>query len=216
MKKNGFSLAEVLITLSIIGVVAAMTIPTLMNNSQMSQYKTALKKNYSVFSGVYNQIVADNSSFKNGISACTGGTDIKTTCLKNVLKQYLKVIKDCEYGATYDECFPNVANAYDLDGDLVTEGNYYANNAGVVLADGTMVMIRMDAGLCSNTQGVFTDKCGWMSIDVNGLKKPNKRGKDIYGFVFYSDRLRPMGADGDGFDECTGQGLGCAANYLAE
>ena len=44
MKKNGFTLAEVLITLAIIGVVATMTLPALMNNSQEQQAKTGLKK----------------------------------------------------------------------------------------------------------------------------------------------------------------------------
>ncbi|MFI3300476.1 MAG: type II secretion system protein [Candidatus Gastranaerophilales bacterium] len=43
-KRFGFTLAEVLITLGIIGVVAAMTMPTLMNSTQGAQYKTALKK----------------------------------------------------------------------------------------------------------------------------------------------------------------------------
>ena len=43
-KRFGFTLAEVLITLGIIGVVAAMTMPTLMNSTQGAQYKTAYKK----------------------------------------------------------------------------------------------------------------------------------------------------------------------------
>ena len=42
MKKLGFTLAEVLITLVIIGVIAAMTVPTLMNNTQGQENKTAL------------------------------------------------------------------------------------------------------------------------------------------------------------------------------
>ena len=44
MKKNGFTLAEVLITLAIIGVVATMTLPALMTNTQEQQARTALKK----------------------------------------------------------------------------------------------------------------------------------------------------------------------------
>ena len=42
--RGGFTLAEVLITLGIIGVVAAMTMPTLMNSTQGAQYKAAYKK----------------------------------------------------------------------------------------------------------------------------------------------------------------------------
>ncbi len=44
MKKNGFTLAEVLITLAIIGVVATLTLPALMTNTQEQQSKTGLKK----------------------------------------------------------------------------------------------------------------------------------------------------------------------------
>ncbi len=44
MKKNGFTLAEVLITLAIIGVVATLTLPALMTNTQEQQAKTAFKK----------------------------------------------------------------------------------------------------------------------------------------------------------------------------
>ena len=47
---GGFTLAEVLITLGIIGVVAAMTMPTLINSTQGAQYKTAYKKALSVMS----------------------------------------------------------------------------------------------------------------------------------------------------------------------
>ena len=49
-KRFGFTLAEVLITLGIIGVVAAMTMPTLMNSTQGAQYKAAYKKALSALS----------------------------------------------------------------------------------------------------------------------------------------------------------------------
>ena len=49
-KRFGFTLAEVLITLGIIGVVAAMTMPTLMNQTNGAQYKTAYKKALSAMS----------------------------------------------------------------------------------------------------------------------------------------------------------------------
>ncbi len=46
--KKGFTLAEVLITLGIIGIVAAMTIPTLISKIQKQQIEAQLKENYSV------------------------------------------------------------------------------------------------------------------------------------------------------------------------
>ena len=47
-KKLAFTLAEVLITLGIIGIVAAMTIPTLINKKQKAEIETQLKENYSI------------------------------------------------------------------------------------------------------------------------------------------------------------------------
>ena len=47
--RNGFTLAEVLITLGIIGIVAAMTIPTLIANTRSSQYRSRLKKQYHLY-----------------------------------------------------------------------------------------------------------------------------------------------------------------------
>ena len=53
MKKNGFTLAEVLITLSIIGVIATLTLPTLMTNINESQNKTGFKKVINTLSKIW-------------------------------------------------------------------------------------------------------------------------------------------------------------------
>ena len=94
-KRFGFTLAEVLITLGIIGVVAAMTMPTLMNQTQGAQYKTAYKKALSALSQAvtlnvaldeWNFADADNSTYKiqdmlssrmNVVRTETGNTNLK-------------------------------------------------------------------------------------------------------------------------------------------
>jgi prepilin-type N-terminal cleavage/methylation domain-containing protein len=64
MKKSGFTLAEVLIVLGIIGVVAALTIPTLMNQTRMSEYQTGLKKVVAELNqAVMMNVATDNSDF---------------------------------------------------------------------------------------------------------------------------------------------------------
>ena len=60
--KSAFTLAEVLITLVIIGVIAALTVPTLIQNTQKQEYVTALKKAYSTLSQATQQIIAENGS----------------------------------------------------------------------------------------------------------------------------------------------------------
>lgn len=58
-KKSAFTLAEVLITLGIIGVVAAMTIPTLLAKYQEKQTVTKLKQTYSILSQAIRSVQED-------------------------------------------------------------------------------------------------------------------------------------------------------------
>ena len=58
--KKAFTLAEVLLTLAVIGVVAAMTLPSLIQNTQKQQYFTAFKKIYSDLSQATMLIMLDN------------------------------------------------------------------------------------------------------------------------------------------------------------
>ena len=81
-KSLGFTLAEVLITLAIIGVVAAMTIPSVIVNTNQSEYKTGLKKAVSVL----------NSSITMNV-ALEGETPYDNNDLFNYLQQHMSVMK---------------------------------------------------------------------------------------------------------------------------
>ena len=58
-RANAFTLAEVLITLGVIGVVAALTLPTVINEHRISQWETALKRDYTVLSQGFRKLMAD-------------------------------------------------------------------------------------------------------------------------------------------------------------
>jgi prepilin-type N-terminal cleavage/methylation domain-containing protein len=80
--KNAFTLAEVLITLGIIGVVAAMTMPTLINQTNGTQYKSAYKKSLAALSqGVALSVALDDESFANNSA-------------ENILPKRMKVYKN--------------------------------------------------------------------------------------------------------------------------
>ena len=66
-KNNGFTLSEVLITLVIIGVVAAITVPSVMNNTNKQEYISGYKKMYSTINQVFNRIKADNGGVIAGV-----------------------------------------------------------------------------------------------------------------------------------------------------
>ena len=57
--KKGFTLAEVLITLGIVGVVASMTLPTLNNNVQKQTYEAGAKKAYNILSNAVSMYMVD-------------------------------------------------------------------------------------------------------------------------------------------------------------
>jgi prepilin-type N-terminal cleavage/methylation domain-containing protein len=103
MKKSGFTLAEVLIVLGIIGVVAALTIPTLMNQTRMSEYQTGLKKVVAELNqAVMMNVATDNSDFADLDSTGTGDNT-----LYNLLYNRVRTVSTsaAENDATNTELF---------------------------------------------------------------------------------------------------------------
>ena len=97
-KFKGFTLAEVLITLGIIGVVAAMTMPTLINSTQGAQYKTAYKKALSVMSQAVVMNIAledyDLSQTVAGTNATADAAAKGVQSIHNLFASRMNVVKD--------------------------------------------------------------------------------------------------------------------------
>lgn len=163
-KKFGFTLAEVLITLGIIGVVAGMTIPVLMNNINDQQNKVAYKKAYSAASQAWLKAYTDGT-----IAPCTQWADASgvSTCNAdnfNAFKAQFKVAKDCG---------TNTAECWDMSGEMGWPGTNFPTT---------------DAQAFIDTSGFAWSKnspnpAGELLLDINGLKKPNQYGKDRFIFV---------------------------------
>lgn len=217
MNKQGFTLAEVLITLAIIGVIAAISVPSLIQKTNQAELKTAWKKEFATISQAYDKLVFDNGS----TNICTGDMDDK--CLRNVFSNYLKVIKSCNKAVT-DGCFPSGSTYMDgtttnANGNGISD-TYMDSWPAVILNDGTSVLFRhhfADCHLSATTKPPA--QCGWMYVDINGFKKPNVVGKDIYQMGIMPDMLVPKGGTGDTLDattDCTstGTGLSCSASAL--
>lgn len=218
-----FTLAEVLITLGIIGVVASMTIPTVMNNIQDRQFKSQLSKTYSVLSQLYSSIAGESGGvFSYAFTGCTADGTTGETCMKNALKTKLSYIKECDSGATLGICMPTVANIKYLNGSAADGwgvGNGTGGVAGLVLNDGTSLSMHLGSSTCSSAFA-GGQLCGWITADVNGLTKPNTWGKDLYLFYIFSDRIVPDSAVIEGGDDCgvtpvaANLGHTCAGKYI--
>ncbi|MDD3013160.1 MAG: prepilin-type N-terminal cleavage/methylation domain-containing protein [Candidatus Gastranaerophilales bacterium] len=202
---KGFTLAEVLITLLIIGVISSIVIPAIIQDSREAELKTAVKKAYVEISGVVRQMKLDNVTLNDYIG---NFGSFKLDFIK-----YFNVIKDC--GNV--DCVPSSAASdiyKSLAGDPATtsiggEGQFVISN-----------------GMFINIQNSSSAELKIIIIvDVNGyIKGPNVYGKDTFMFDLVNDVLLPMGAPGTYYSTASYcnkssssayQGFGCAVNVLA-
>lgn len=213
--KKAFTLAEVLIALVVIGVIAAITMPTLVNSYHDRMYISALKKNYSVLSNAFNLTKKYDYSEYTDWDHTDGSTQI---IYQNYiyLKKYLHVLRDCKdtEGCWSDDITksPNgsiapSATAKGIGGNIVT----------FTLNDGTNVCIDYwspgDATrLFGVSQNLLHDTLS-LFVDVNGDKKPNTLGRDVFAFVLTSNGIVPAGLNNNS-ENCKTTGYDCAAKYL--
>ena len=181
-QNSAFTLAEVLITLGIIGVVAALTIPVVMNNANEKETIVSLKKSYSILTSAYTQAVQDN-----------GTPDLWGADPLVVLKPYLKISKDCT--TTLGGCFsPGVTYKF-LNGGNEIENDSTGQTA-VQLADGSSLMYQNDSSDCTGSVGdtqALQAYCGQIYVDINGNKRPNQWGIDAFIFHFTKFGIVPFG-----------------------
>ncbi len=212
--KGGFTLAEVLITLGIIGVVSALTIPNLIAKYQEKVHLTRLKKTASELTNAYNLAIAENSS----VNTWSSGTSMTQhgQALNDVLSKYLKYVKVCE---KYSKACasPAIHNRNGTKYWTTNPFDYYSNGAvKYFLADGSVIQIKayVGDGYTSNwckypsNYSHYLYKCGEILVDTNGFKGPNRNGVDVFKFLIMQDKLLPLGAKDDhnieNFTACNG------------
>lgn len=189
--KDGFTLAEVLITLGIIGVIAAMTIPTIIANTNANKYRAAFKKTVSTLSQAARMSDAQYGFDYAGITQKCGNDAVKDHP-ENVMS-ICALLNGTLTGTTYYSTVTDIkmnkkdgAGNYSitrgpflLGGDSRVEKNFRA----YVLDDGVIVAIYKGLGNATCTlpvgatisdshQGYLTNCVGF--IDVNGVTLPNK------------------------------------------
>lgn len=181
LKKAAFTLAEVLITLGIIGVVAAMTMPSLIQNYQEKATVTKLKKCYSLVSQAYVSILNDEG----GSDTLQAGDDLE---MMEKFGKYLKYQKTC---GRNKGCFPNVTyksvtgNGYSKWEDDTTD------RSRAILTDGTLIMFNKSA-MWGGNEGNYL--YAQIYVDINGFKGPNQLGKDFFYFYISPEKIVPAGA----------------------
>ena len=155
--KNGFTLAEVLITLVIIGVIAALTIPTMVNNLQRNELRSQFKKAVSLSSQAVQKMKTDY-----GDTIYTQGTsDLETyNDFVEKFKSYFAIACDGNTCVDLDK-YKTIKKTSAVSSIY----NYFKNC--FIAQDGML--------FCFNRGGATHDM--YVFIDVNGLKKPNEIGR---------------------------------------
>ncbi len=179
---KGFTLAEVLVTLGIIGVVSAMTVPTLMQNHQRKTYVTQLHKVYNEITQAALQYQTD----KNAVSLKEAGLTSETA-LYDFFKNYFKIVQDC--GDAQTPCF---ADTYKKISGTVSQ--YRCKNACVSIASGVSLGTY---GHYGDAQSSIVET---IVVDTNGAKGPNLIGRDAFVLYLYSNGVLDdlnMGEPGD-------------------
>ncbi len=174
--KKAFTLAEVLITLVIIGVIAAITVPLIIVGFQKEATLTRLKKTYSTLAQTTNRAIADNGPVASweiiGASNTFKGA-MDTT--ERYLTPYLSTLKKCE---SYNETDCHFI-IYGLHGQEISNTNKAPFNTSYLfyLADGTLIATNVIKASDRNRIIV--------TIDINGKQPPNRMGRDIFRMEYY-------------------------------
>lgn len=178
---SAFTLAEVLITLGIIGVVAALTIPALIQSQQNKATVSAVKKAYTTLSQAYTSAVQDNGPPETW--------DLSTyTSLLDILSPYLSLMKNC---GTSSNC--SATSYHSLNGVDVLPAGYMGS---AMFKDGSAILTQMGTPKCTTSRGstnALKNICCEIMFDVNGPQKPNVLGKDYFTFYVTKYGLIPSG-----------------------
>lgn len=186
--RKAFTLAEVLITLGIIGVVAAMTIPTLISNINGAKYRNQFKKAISTLSQAGRMNLAQYDWDYAGITSICGSN--AQTQTPETHSTVCAILNANLTGATYYNSASDIktkdGTSYSITSDYSTSRGFTpATMHAYQLADGTIITISKSMGLqpCTldvgktmadsySSDGNMRWCYGW--IDVNGTALPNK------------------------------------------
>jgi prepilin-type N-terminal cleavage/methylation domain-containing protein len=228
LKYNAFTLAEVLITLLVIGVVASLVIPSIINDTNKAEYVTKLKKEYAILQQAYKLLIIDNGgSILNDPNFNCSGT-CNTFVSANAMNEFadkLNVIKNCGngYGCWYTS-FRRYLGGTVANSNL--EADWGIQYGKARLSDGTFMMLYINDTRCNTSHGpvgnpLYGSICGEIHIDVNGATGPNQIGRDHFYFWITRNGIFPDGMNGDTYScDISSTTLptskGCAYKVLSE
>lgn len=176
--KRGYTLAEVLITLAIIGTIAAITIPSLQINAQKAQVVPALQKAMNTLENFNNTILYENNA-------------------RSLLSIYPTTVAYGEGLLSHLSGASKIEQSYTMGGSAnSTEDLIIATSDGIIMGFETNISSSIDGLKSITDDGRLFYR---VYVDVNGLKGPNTAARDV--FAYYVDvrtgEVEPFGRDYD-------------------
>lgn len=173
MKKKGFTLAEALITLVIIGIIAALTIPAILVNTEQHEYKSALKKALATLNSVIELNIALDGYGPLGSEEMTNATHEDS--LFEMFRNRMNVISTSTQYAQGNNTNYAFFTADGMRYEFPTSTPTLKNSSGAL-------NLATNNGHCSSPgismeddYGQFYDKPCLVVVDVNGERRPNPR-----------------------------------------
>jgi len=173
--KKAFTLAEILLTLTVIGVVACLCIPALIEKVQYEMYVSALKKDIANLSSAFKLIQSDNADSVVGIFT-------SSNTIMNLFCNKLNCALTCQANQQPGVCFEDGQNSWHtLDGRSGWQDN--TGFARAVLTDGTLLSFQFMTSTCNDGHYTINGtslNCAAVYLDVNGFNPPNTMGRDMF------------------------------------
>ena len=199
--KVAFTLAEVLITLGIIGVVAALTLPSLIANYREKELITRTKR---VYSNIYNATIMaqkDNDSIGDNsvlFNAADGYAKVTESFAK-----YFSGAKVCKSKAECPNYYYDIKFATTMYDETGSSRDWNSGAFKIILNDGAFVTISsMLPGCESHRNDTYYDEngqptsvpvnqyfCAVLIFDVNGTTLPNRFGQDVFEIYIFKDKV---------------------------
>ena len=183
--KNGCTLAEVLLVITIIGVIASLTIPNLIADINKSILYNSFMVSSQTFFTASSEVYSD---YENNIS----GIFTSPEEIRDAYKTHLNIIKSCDTGDSFGNCWHDNGMVFNLPNTLPVP---FDNGPSLVLGNGMTILFATDPTMFStncNLNGVI-EQCAEFYVDVNGYKKPNVFGRDVFQFYMTKNYVHLWG-----------------------
>ena len=174
MKRKAFTVAEVLVTLGIIGLVSAMTMPTLIQKKKKKVLINQLKVANSILSNVALAASEKYGPMDMWVNDYSQGTVYMSYNKANFEKYFIPYLKVQKYCKTAKGCFSD---------EVVFSGSSSVNSN----ANYTKALLNNGMSIAVASLSFGKSRGGSILVDVNGFKKPNQWGKDLFYFAIPSD-----------------------------